>query len=69
MACYSKDHKMIAVEYQDILGGKRPGLYIGTPTELLKVATFGSPEKAKKFEEWLTFFFGRNLVKEGDRDA
>lgn len=61
---YSKNGKMISVERNDFLGGKRPGLYIGTAHELLKVATFGSVEKADKFEEWLEFFFGSLLVRE-----
>lgn len=60
---YSKGDKMISIENNSIFG-KRPGLYIGECNKLLKVASFGSEEKADKFEEYLRYFFGRNLVKE-----
>lgn len=64
MAAYSKGHKMIAIERHDMLGGKRPGLYIGEGLQLLKVGTFTSEEKANLFEEYLEYFFGSSLVKE-----
>lgn len=60
---YSKGHKIIAIEYNPLFG-KRPELYIGTPSELLKVACFSSEEKARKFEEWLQYFFGSMLEKD-----
>lgn len=66
---YSKGGRMISITHQDLFGGKRPGLYIGTGNELLKVATFGSKEKADKFEEFLEFFFGSSLVKEKNPDG
>ena len=64
---YSKGHKMISIEMRDFLGGKRPGLYIGEGLKLLKVATFGSEEKARAFEDFLRYFFGEMLAEEDDR--
>lgn len=63
---YSRAGRMISVEMNDLLGGARPGLYIGTPRELLKVGTFGNEEKAKKFEEWLEYLFGDRLERAED---
>lgn len=60
---YSKGCKMIHIEYNPIFG-KRPELYIGEDNKFLEVACFESEEKAEKFEEYLQYFFGRNLVKE-----
>ena len=60
---YSKGHKMISIEMQPLFGKVKPELYIGEGNELLKVACFGSVEKAKKFEEWLRYFFGEMLDK------
>ena len=60
---YSKGHKMISIEMQPLFGKVKPELYIGERNELLKVACFGSVEKAKKFEEWLRYFFGDMLEK------
>lgn len=34
---------------------KRPGLYLIYDNKMLKVASFGSEEKAKIFEEWLGY--------------
>jgi hypothetical protein len=59
---------MISIELVDFLGGKRPGLYIGTPGELLKVGSFGSEEKARLFDEWLRHFFGDMLKKENKNE-
>lgn len=53
---YSKAEYMICVENKPIFG-KRPELYIGTGNSMLKVASFGSFEKAKMFEEFLEYFF------------
>lgn len=61
---YSKGHKMISIEMRPLFGKVRPELYIGEGNQLLKVATFGSEEKAEKFEEWLQYFFGDMLVKD-----
>lgn len=66
MATYSKGTKMISIEKQPIFGKVRPELYIGEGNQLLKVACFGSEEKAEKFEEWLRYFFGDRLIKDGD---
>lgn len=60
---YIKGSKMIIIEHNPIFG-KRPELYIDEGNELLKVACFGSDEKAEKFEEFLSDFFGCNLVEE-----
>ena len=60
---YSKGHKMISIEYQPLFGKVRPELYVGEGTQAIKVACFGSVEKAKKFEEWLRYFFGDMLVE------
>ncbi len=49
-----------------LLGKVKPELYIGEGNELLKVASFGSVEKAKKFEEWLRYFFG-DMMEKTDR--
>lgn len=64
MAAYSKGHKMIAIERHDMLGGKRPGLYVGEGLQILKVGTFASEEKADLFEKQLEYFFGSLLVKD-----
>lgn len=60
---YSKGHKMISIEMKPLLGKAKPELFIGEGNELLKVASFGSVEKAEKFEEWLRYFFGDMLDK------
>ena len=63
---YSKGHKMISIEKKPLLGKVKPELYIGEGNQLLKVACFGSVEKAEKFEEFLQYFFGDLLVKAGE---
>ena len=63
---YSKGHKMISIEKQPLFGKVKPELLIGEGNQLLKVACFGSVEKAEKFEEWLQYFFGDLLVKDSD---
>lgn len=66
---YSKGNRMISVEKRPLFGKVKPELYIGEGNQLLKVACFGSIEKAEKFEEWLQYFFGDLLVREGGNDA
>lgn len=66
--CFSKGRKMIAVE-QFPEFEKRPGLYIGEGTQLLKVASFGSEEKARLFIEMLKEFFGDMIVHDRTRDG
>lgn len=61
---YSKGNKFISIELNDLLGGARPGLYIGEGYTLVKVGSFASEEKAKAFEEYLKFFFGSMLEGE-----
>ena len=61
--CFSKGHKIISIECW--LNDKRPGLYVGEGNQLLKVASFGSEEKARIFVETLKEFFGDRLVKNG----
>ena len=59
---YSKGHKMISIEMKPLLGKTKPELFIGEGDGMLmKVACFGSIEKAEKFEEWLRYFFGDML--------
>ena len=53
---YSMGDKTITVEMNPSFG-KRPELYIGEGNQWVKVASFGSEEKAKKFEEQLRYFF------------
>lgn len=64
---YSKGGRMISIEKQPLFGKVKPELYIGEGNQLLKVASFGSVEKAEKFEEWLQCFFGDRLKKDGER--
>lgn len=56
---YKRGHVIISVEQIDGFG-KNPGLWIGTdyPNHLLKVASFGSEDKAKLFCKWLTYVVG-----------
>lgn len=61
---YSKGNKFIAIELNDLLGGKKPGLYVGEGMTLTKVASFSTFEKANIFEEYLRFFFGGMLEKD-----
>ena len=64
---YSKGDVYISV--QTVNGfGKNPGLYIGTsePNQAVKVASFGSKDKAMMFCKWLDYMFelaGRETVK------
>ena len=60
---YSKGNKMISIEMKPLLGKSKPELFIGEGNEILKVACFGSVEKAEKFEEWLRYFFGNMLER------
>lgn len=40
--------------------GKNPGLWIGTedPNRMVKMASFGSEDKAALFCKWLEYFLG-----------
>lgn len=58
---YSKNGRFISIEVNDLLGGRKPGLYVGEGNKLVKVGTFSSYEKASLFEEVLRYFFGKNL--------
>ena len=62
---YSKDGKYIHISMVDVIGGKKPGLYIGEGNEFIKVGNFASEEKAKLFEERLEYMFGKNLIRDG----
>ena len=61
---YSKGDKFIAIELNDLLGGKKPGLYVGEGMTLTKVASFSTFEKANIFEEYLRHMFGQMLVRD-----
>ena len=61
---YSKQGRIISIEMRPLVGKVRPELFIGDGYELLKVATFGSVEKAEKFQEWLEYFFGGFLERD-----
>lgn len=63
MAAYSKGNKAISVEKIEGFG-KNPGLWVVEGNEHLKVASFGSEEKAKIFQDTLEFLFGNMLVRE-----
>ena len=59
---YGKGNRMIAIEMHDLLGGKKPGLYVGEGNRLLKVGTFSSKRKAIAFQQMLEIMFGDLLV-------
>ena len=53
--------KGVSVSVEQIDGfGKNPGLWIGTdaPNRRVKVASFGSKEKAEMFIKWLDYIIG-----------
>ena len=67
---YKKADVKISVEHIDGFG-KNPGLWIGTenPNQMVKVASFGSQDKADLFEKWLGYLLGiddREVVKWDD---
>lgn len=66
---YSKGKKFIVIELNDLLGGKKPGLYIGEGNTLVKVGSFATYEKANLFEEYLRYFFGEMLVKDQAKEV
>ena len=64
---YTKGDVNIAIQQIDGFGNN-PGLWIGTnnPNQSVKVASFGSEEKAKLFCKWLEYMFGvadRDVVR------
>lgn len=68
---YSKGDVYISVQTVDRFG-KNPGLYIGTsdPNQAVKVASFGSIDKAMMFCKWLDYLFDlaeRKTVKWNDK--
>lgn len=58
---YKRGQVSISVEQVDGFG-KNPGLWIGTddPNQMVKVASFGSEEKAELFCRWLRYLTGVN---------
>ena len=56
---YSYQNAYISVEQIDGFG-KNPSLWIGTekPNQAVKVASFGSEDKAQQFIKWLDYLFG-----------
>ena len=63
---YKRGNEIVSVEQIDGFG-KMPGLWIGTekPNELLKVASFGSVEKAEKFCKWFEYMIGLEDHRQG----
>lgn len=68
---YKRGGATISVEQIDGFG-KNPGLWIGTddPNRMVKVASFGSEEKARLFCNWMDYLIGvtnnANLDWEGE---
>ena len=58
---YQRGNVFIEVEKVDGFG-KKHGLWIGTndPNQMVKVASFGSEDKARTFCKWLDYMFGLN---------
>ena len=56
---YKRKGVIVSVEQIDGFG-KNPGLWIGTdnPNMLVKVASFGSTDKARLFVKWLDYIIG-----------
>ena len=56
---YKRGQVSISV-YQLDSFGKNPSLWIGTdePSQMVKVASFGSKDKADKFCKWLEYLLG-----------
>ena len=61
---YKRGNVFISVHQTDGFG-KYPALWIGTenPSQMVKVASFGSEDKAKTFCKWLDYILG--LTDEG----
>lgn len=61
MPTYVREGVKISVEQIDGFG-KNPGLWIGTdaPNQMVKMASFGSEDKAQMFCKWLEFIIGLN---------
>lgn len=61
MPAYKRKDVLITVERIDGFG-KNPGLWIGTenPNQRVKVASFGSKDKAELFCKWLDYLTGIN---------
>ena len=58
---YKRGQVSISVHQLDGFG-KRPALWIGTeePNQMVKVASFGSEDKANLFCKWLEYLLGFN---------
>ena len=61
---YKRGQVSISVHQLDGFG-KNPALWIGTdePNQMVKVASFGNEDKARKFCKWLDYMLG--LTDEG----
>ena len=59
MATYKRGNVSISVHQLDGFG-KNPALWIGTdnPNQMVKVASFGSKDKADQFCKWLEYLLG-----------
>ena len=58
---YKRGRVSISVHQLDGFG-KNPALWIGTdePNQMVRVASFGSNDKADKFCKWLDYLLGLN---------
>ena len=54
---YKRGNVSISVEQVDGFG-KKPGLWIGADNQMVKVASFGSIDKAFTFCKWLEYLLG-----------
>lgn len=61
MMTYKRGQVSISVHQLDGFG-KNPSLWISTdePNRLVKVASFGSKDKAKQFCKWIEYLLGLN---------
>ena len=59
---YKRGQVSISVHQLDGFG-KRPALWIGTddPNQMVKVASFGSEDKANLFCKWLEYLIGLTI--------
>lgn len=66
MPTYKRGNISISVEQIDGFG-KNPSLWIGSdvPNQRVKVASFGTPEKAEWFCKWMDYMLGLTSNEKG----